>query len=455
VYPSSSSSGYDRQTLDVTAACGLQVRICEEPGARYTEITSDNYVLDGDPCPQFTDGDGDGVCPVGQDLDLDGDCSGAGEFDAAALDCDDADGAVHSGAAEACNGKDDDCDGLVDEDFDQDLDGYATCANDCDDADPYRHPGVAEDCDGVDQDCNGVVDDGFDVDQDGFTSCGGDCDDGDAGRSPGVAEVCDGVDQDCDDEVDEGVTAPCWPDRDGDGHGDQDAAPYDACELLVGMSAVGDDCDDGDAEVYPGAPDDPGDGVDGDCDGADAPADPVAGRRPRGGRVRVRGQRRLGRLAAGPRPARDDPPPVAPSVGPASVPAGAGRAGDRLPRRGAHGFGGAGLRAGRSAFFRADRREAKSAEVSRRGRAAAGATARRPGEGLPRRGAHASGGAGLVPPDPTLLDDPACWRFLRWGRPPCRPQWRPATVARDGSPATRQNVASSSTTLGRHGGWPP
>jgi hypothetical protein len=32
---------------------------------------------------------------------------------------------------------------------------------------------------------------------------------------------------------------------------------------------AGEDCDDADAFVYPGAPDDPGDGIDADCDGSD------------------------------------------------------------------------------------------------------------------------------------------------------------------------------------------
>ncbi|MCK6506838.1 putative metal-binding motif-containing protein [Myxococcota bacterium] len=36
-------------------------------------------------------------------------------------------------------------------------------------------------------------------------------------------------------------------------------------------SPAGEDCDDLDPFVYPGAPDDPGDGVDADCDGVDPP----------------------------------------------------------------------------------------------------------------------------------------------------------------------------------------
>lgn len=42
---------------------------------------------------------------------------------------------------------------------DQDQDGVDSCS-DCDDADPLRAPGRAELCDGKDNDCNAVVDDG-------------------------------------------------------------------------------------------------------------------------------------------------------------------------------------------------------------------------------------------------------------------------------------------------------
>lgn len=79
---------------------------------------------------------------------------------------------VHPGAAEIANGVDDNCNGLVDEpagpcpDGDGDLHGApgsAFCsrlATDCDDADPAVYPGAPERCgNGRDDDCDGVVDD--------------------------------------------------------------------------------------------------------------------------------------------------------------------------------------------------------------------------------------------------------------------------------------------------------
>jgi hypothetical protein len=73
----------------------------------------------------------------------------------------------------------------------------------------------AELCDGRDNDCDGHIDEGHDADNDGFTWCGGgrtelvDCvpDDGaihptEDGRD-GAEERCDGRDNDCDSEVDE------------------------------------------------------------------------------------------------------------------------------------------------------------------------------------------------------------------------------------------------------------
>lgn len=58
--------------------------------------------------------------------------------------------------AETCNFVDDDCDCLVDEDFDGDHDGVATCAGDCNDTNPGIYPGAPEICnDNTDQNCDG------------------------------------------------------------------------------------------------------------------------------------------------------------------------------------------------------------------------------------------------------------------------------------------------------------
>jgi hypothetical protein len=103
---------------------------------------------------------------------------------------------------EECDFLDNDCDGLTDEDFDSDGDGWTTCAGDCDDEDDTVYPGAPELCDGKDNDCDGDIDEGFDQDGDGFRTCDGDCDDDDDTVYPGAPELCDGKDNDCDGEID-------------------------------------------------------------------------------------------------------------------------------------------------------------------------------------------------------------------------------------------------------------
>jgi hypothetical protein len=147
-----------------------------------------------------------------------------------AVDCDDANPAVHPGATEICdNGIDDDCNGLTDVDdpacvvcTDSDGDGYAVDGGlcgpvDCDDANPAVHPGAAEICDnGIDDDCNGLTDADdpaclvcTDSDGDGYAVEGGlcgpvDCDDGNPAIHPGVREICDnGIDDNCNGLIDD------------------------------------------------------------------------------------------------------------------------------------------------------------------------------------------------------------------------------------------------------------
>jgi hypothetical protein len=101
--------------------------------------------------PTQRDLDGNGVGDACQDADLDG-------F-TIETDCDDLDPAIHPGAAEVCNARDDDCDEGIDEGFDQDGDGYTSCGGDCVDTSPAVHPGAVEVFNGVDDDCNDIIDD--------------------------------------------------------------------------------------------------------------------------------------------------------------------------------------------------------------------------------------------------------------------------------------------------------
>ncbi len=261
----------------------------------------------------YVDADGDGY---GDDATARTDCDSAAGLVAQGGDCDDTDGDVHPGAVEACNGRDDDCDGETDDGpstwfADADGDRYGDpnspvedCteptgavaqAGDCDDGDASTHPGAAEACDGVDNDCDGVVDEDLlevwylDGDGDGYggggdteTGCTApvgyvdnidDCDDTDAAIHPGAAEICNGADDDCDGAVDDAdldldatTASTFYEDADADGYGDA-ARPRVACEAPGSAVADASDCDDGDAAVNPGATE-VCNGVDDDCDGA-------------------------------------------------------------------------------------------------------------------------------------------------------------------------------------------
>ena len=235
-------------------------------------------------CPGTDKDSGDPLVP--SDLDLDGFTTDEG-------DCDDEDAAISPDAAETCNGIDDDCDGSTDEAgaagesawyADADADtygdaevetiacdapaGFVADATDCDDTSDLWHPGAEEsDCaDPNDYNCDGSV--GYaNADGDGFAACQ-DCDDGDAAGNPDASETCNGIDDDCDgsiDGVDEVTWTTWYADRDGDTYGDS-ATSVAACAQPGGYLADATDCDDGDATVYPGAPE-TCDGQDEDCDG--------------------------------------------------------------------------------------------------------------------------------------------------------------------------------------------
>jgi hypothetical protein len=172
---------------------------------------------------------------------------------------------------------------------DNDGDGF-TADVDCDDDNPALNPDAVEVCDGIDNDCDGEVDEeGLtvffgDADGDGFGDADApteptceqpddtvlddtDCDDGNPEAFPGNDELCTtDFDDDCDGEVneDDALDVSDWfDDGDSDSFGAGDAVTQ--CEAPEGHVDNGDDCDDTEDSVFPGA-DEQCNGVDDDCD---------------------------------------------------------------------------------------------------------------------------------------------------------------------------------------------
>ncbi len=140
-------------------------------------------------------------------------------------DCDDSNNNTWPGAAETCDGYDNDCDDSVDEDFigattwyeDSDGDGYGS-----------EQGSMVESCDAPS----------------GFVGNNTDCDDTSAITNVDAEEICDGLDNNCNGETDENLpTSTYYPDTDGDGLGDSES-PVEACVSPSGHTDRGQDCDD-------------------------------------------------------------------------------------------------------------------------------------------------------------------------------------------------------------------
>ena len=152
-------------------------------------------------------------------------------------DCDDNLATVNPGVTEICDDVDNNCDNVADDGCDVDGDDYcdlskvivgtpAVCpkgGGDCNDASVVENPGTTEVCDGKDNNCDKVVDEAgaqgcvnyfIDADQDGYgvgtaakclckadgvfsATILGDCDDNCSDCAPGKPEICDGKNNDC------------------------------------------------------------------------------------------------------------------------------------------------------------------------------------------------------------------------------------------------------------------
>lgn len=210
-------------------------------------------------------------------------------------DCSATDYNVNPGVVEKCNGIDDDCDTIVDEncsctngqtqacgiDTGACRVGSQTCANGTWGTCVGEIVAVTEVCsDSIDNDCDGQTDEGCstcaDNDKDGFDNCAIgtsgddgkviDCNDNEAWSNPGGVETCDSVDNNCSGVADEGC------DDDRDRYCDSNMKLYGSnlmCPLTAftvnGMN--GNDCNDTNLNVYPGKTEVCGNSLDDNCSG--------------------------------------------------------------------------------------------------------------------------------------------------------------------------------------------
>ena len=228
--------GNEQDTAD-TAACADD----EEELVGYADKDGDGYGWHASritPCGELPDGY----------VDNDSDCddtieTGAISFPGADELCDgvdnDCDFETDEGALDMSTWyADSDTDGYGDPDDTVEScnlpDGYTIWPGDCDPSEARTYPGAKEICDGKDNDCNDIIDDGeYDPDDededmsawysdedgdghgdpdsivyacsmpDGATGSPSDCDDSNPEINMMATEVCDGVDNDCDTLIDE------------------------------------------------------------------------------------------------------------------------------------------------------------------------------------------------------------------------------------------------------------
>lgn len=277
----------------VECATSTTVRCSVDPGGSADNSMPErcddlDHDCDGEPMNGIGVGtgcDGMGICGAGVVQ-----CLSTGE----AVCSTDPQGSNDQSVPETCDGRDEDCDGAIDEDWmvGETCDGMGACGAgifECaDEASSICSTGpggsmdlsTEETCNTVDDDCDGFVDEDFETGLacDGIGECGAgfvECatesttrcsTDPGGSMMQGMGEQCDGIDNDCDDLIDEGfdIGTSCM------GTGGCGGGLIECNSLTTTQCSS----DPGGSDFIPRA--EVCDGIDNDCNGSTDDGDPEA-----------------------------------------------------------------------------------------------------------------------------------------------------------------------------------
>ncbi len=217
-------------------------------------------------CQDATECNAGLMCQHGRCMDPAGDLDGDGF--PAAVDCDDLDATIYPFAPEQCNGRDDDCDGEIDEGLPPGFPAQLQAGvcegalKACGGKDGWVEPdytqiggyeATEQSCDGLDNDCDGAIDEGLVPPPADYSAgvCAGavkQCEGGSGWQEPDYTQFagyetyepgdCDGIDSNCDGQADDH--------RDGDGDGYYTPNNPSCVALYEPQGHI--DCDDENAE---------------------------------------------------------------------------------------------------------------------------------------------------------------------------------------------------------------